>query len=284
MASDIAGLEESAKVFSVCADKDSDITTRGFIMKFSAIVGKKEMGSFGMFNLALQARVRGKTGPRYHQIDTNTVLAAVERVSNSRGMGIQSIRASATGRKSTKHVVRVRFDALQGTGNNQYFPELVIYNSYDGEQSLRISTGMFRLICSNGLTIGEGISEHVRVKHISGQKVEDFKKNLEFQIAACLDALGQLNAAVQKYTNMELPATVEQRLTEFLHLPKRAEATLRDIRGGSFRRDTEPNLWAYYNAVNEALRVKSRSEVGNEYRNMNLLDKIEASYVVAMVA
>jgi hypothetical protein len=257
----------------------------GSDMKFSATISKSEVASFLEFNEKLKSKVvLGKTGARYQAIDSATVIGAVERVAAERGLTIQSVRGSAAARKSTKHVIRVRFDQIQGYGKNQYFPEIVIFNSYDGEQTLRISTGMYRLVCSNGLTVGESISEHVRIKHVVGPKSLEFIKNLEFQIAACVDRLASMGAAVTRLQSKVLTATQEEKIVESLKLPKRAAAQLQVIRGGALGRDHEMDLWAFYNAVNEALRIKSRSEVGNEFRNVNLAGQIESAYEMAKAA
>lgn len=247
-------------------------------MKFTGKIGRKQTAeSFIAFNNALHSRVRGKTGPNYAHIPSGEVLAAVYSVAQSRGLSISEVLGSATGRLNTRHVIRIRFDGLKGTGQDQYFPELVLYNSYDGEQSLRLSTGMFRLICSNGLTIGEGITEHTRVRHVQGPAM-DFRKNLEYQIAACIDALVSMESTIARLKGMTLPATVEQGITDSLKLSKRMTGQLSLIRSGAAGRDSEQNLWAYYNAVNEVLRKGSRSAAANEFRNMNLLSKLEETY------
>ena len=245
---------------------------------FTGKVGRKGVDQMGAFNALLKGRVRGKTGPRYESIDTTILVNRVVEVAQRSGYTVDSINASATGRKSTKHVVRIRFAGLKGDGQNTYFPELVLFNSYDGEQSLRFSTGLFRLVCSNGLTIGEGITEQVRHRHIAGPKTEQFVRTLDTQIAACLKDLSGLGAVIERLQSVKLPATTELRITESLKLSKRMSENLRLIRDGYAGRDHEQNLWAYYNAVNEVLRKGSRSTASNEFRNMNLLSTIEEAY------
>lgn len=52
-----------------------------------------------------------------------------------------------------KHLLRFRnSDVLPAVGD--YVPEIVLTNSHDGSSAFRISAGLYRLVCSNGLTVG----------------------------------------------------------------------------------------------------------------------------------
>jgi hypothetical protein len=49
--------------------------------------------------------------------------------------------------------------------------EAIITNSHDGSAKLNISSGLYRLVCSNGLVVPKGVFESIQVLH----------KNIEFQ-------------------------------------------------------------------------------------------------------
>jgi hypothetical protein len=256
------------------ADK-LDNNNGGLMINFTGQVGTKSINNFLAFNDELNVRGKMSTGPRYRRIDTGTVLESVARVAEKMGHRIESVTARASGRTSTKHVVRVRFSELRGTGDDKYFPELVLFNSYDGEQSLKLSTGLFRLICSNGLTIGEGITEHDRVRHVQGPVTEDFIKKMDYQIAACISALEGISGTVQRLQNTPLTMVAELKVVNGLGLSKRMQKALSGVRAGRYGRDTAPNMWAFYNAVNEVLRRGGRGGLANEVRNDGLLQTIE---------
>ena len=60
------------------------------------------------------------------------------------------------------HVVRLRHEALK-IGND--YIEAVISNSYNGSLPFEVSLGIFRLVCSNGLVVGNSIINE-SVKHV----------------------------------------------------------------------------------------------------------------------
>jgi hypothetical protein len=78
----------------------------------------------------------------------------------------QQQRTADVGRRGfTKHLIRLRHrDSTARTLNGTY-PEIVIQNGNDGSSSYQIMGGLFRLVCLNGMVIGEGHVERVRVAH-----------------------------------------------------------------------------------------------------------------------
>lgn len=250
-------------------------------MKIIGHIGSKQVTSFEEFNkrLVMRAAARPKTGSDYAVIGTDTVLASIQRVAAERGLHINQVQLSATGRSSTRHVMRVRFGGERGDiGINQYYPELVIFNSYNGEQSLKIETGIFRLICSNGLTIATDRNNHATVRHVIGPKVTEFTKQLDYQIAAAIDSVLAIDTRIQSLTDRSVTPAQETAIVDGMGLSKKTRGRLELIRGGHYGRDHEPNLWALYNAVNEALRLGSRSTAANEFKNQTLLAQMETAY------
>ena len=53
----------------------------------------------------------------------------------------------------------------QPVENGVSWPEIVMYNSHDGTSSLTLMCGIFRLVCSNGLTIKDKDLGEVRIRH-----------------------------------------------------------------------------------------------------------------------
>ena len=50
---------------------------------------------------------------------------------------------------------------------NESHPTVEIWNSYDGSTEIKIMSGTFRLVCSNGMTIGTVLSQS-KNKHLNG--------------------------------------------------------------------------------------------------------------------
>ncbi len=69
-----------------------------------------------------------------------------------------------------RHLVRLEnpeFPEMPGLrGLDHCRPQLVLLNSHDKGSSMRLSWGMFRLVCTNGLVVGKTVGE-VRMSHTS---------------------------------------------------------------------------------------------------------------------
>jgi hypothetical protein len=94
--------------------------------------------------------------PRVHGVSNKYVVIDSEKLIYAfmaHGFVLRSIQRGR-GRGSGLHIVRMRSTTLfqDGTGSG-FYPEIVIYNSYNGKHRFRIEIGVFRLICANGATI-----------------------------------------------------------------------------------------------------------------------------------
>lgn len=63
----------------------------------------------------------------------------------------------------TKHMIRLR-RLGETAAPGGLFPEAILLNSHDGTSSYVLTGGLFRMVCTNGLIVGECIDE-VRVPH-----------------------------------------------------------------------------------------------------------------------
>ncbi|GLI37758.1 DUF932 domain-containing protein [Geobacter hydrogenophilus] len=64
----------------------------------------------------------------------------------------------------TKHMIRLRkSDAPVMVGET--LAEIVLVNAHDGGAAFQLYAGLFRLVCSNGLTVDEGSIERISIRH-----------------------------------------------------------------------------------------------------------------------
>lgn len=77
---------------------------------------------------------------------------------------IQETRTRIDGKRGfVKHAIRFRnSDILPQVGD--LVPEIVLTNSHDGTSAFQITGGLYRLVCSNGLTVGNSMLS-VRQRH-----------------------------------------------------------------------------------------------------------------------
>jgi hypothetical protein len=104
-------------------------------------------------------------GERYTYIPTVEVLDGL-RKEGFMPMQVGQTRCRDEGkREHTKHMIRFRHhSALGNLTVGAEVPELVLLNSHDGTSSYNLMGGIYRLICSNGMVVGNTTSE-VKVRH-----------------------------------------------------------------------------------------------------------------------
>jgi hypothetical protein len=123
------------------------------------------------------------TEPSPKMSDKYTFVPTMEILQNfeQEGWNIASARQMGQG-MFAQHEVRLRNGAFANVGDSLI--EAVIRNSHNGLSSFSVSAGLFRLVCSNGLTVPTSIAEAISVKHIKvdmgtvRQITDDFAERL----------------------------------------------------------------------------------------------------------
>lgn len=108
---------------------------------------------------------------RYAYIATQEILRGLMREGFEVYSATQSRTRHADRAEHTKHMLRLRHRSMQAQAVGDSTPEIVLVNSHDGSSSYQMMGGMYRLVCSNGLMVPDGIVQTVKVQH-SG-KVQD---------------------------------------------------------------------------------------------------------------
>jgi hypothetical protein len=115
-----------------------------------------------------------KTSDKYKQIPTIKIVEQLAEKGFHVTKAMQTNSRIKGNRQFAKHMLRFRHESTEPKLNDGLFPELVLVNSHDGLSSYKLMAGLFRLVCSNGLVVGNTCDE-VRVRHqgdIVGQVIE----------------------------------------------------------------------------------------------------------------
>lgn len=99
-----------------------------------------------------------KLSNRYTFVPTFEILENFER----EGWTVSSARQVGNGAYA-KHEVRIRNMELPNVGDS--LVEAIITNSHNGLSTFQISTGLFRLVCSNGLTVPTSVADTISIRH-----------------------------------------------------------------------------------------------------------------------
>lgn len=95
-----------------------------------------------------------------------TFVPTIEVVQNFENEGWKVFSAKQVGNGLySQHELRLRNGGLPQVGDS--LVEAVIRNSHNGYSSFSVSSGLYRLVCSNGLTVPTSVADSISVKHMS---------------------------------------------------------------------------------------------------------------------
>jgi hypothetical protein len=193
---------------------------------------------------------------KYRFIPTTRVINVLE------GMGWYPVKASEMSVRSDgrsgfqKHMIRFRQNGTTSIiQKDQVFPEIVLTNSHDGLASFQIMAGLYRVVCSNGLTVADSLFETHRIKHI-GYADQHVREAVE----SVLDSVPRIAGRVDEFREIELTKD-EQGVYAMAALASkygedelekrefRIDRILMPMRSA----DQPPTLWHTFNTVQEKL-------------------------------
>jgi len=148
----------------------------------------------------------------------------------------------------TKHLLRFRHaDHLGGARNLS--PEIVMVNSHDGTSSYQMMAGIFRMVCSNGMIVGESAVPAIKVPHKG-----DVAERVVQAADAVIDQTGRVFGTIETWrckllTNIEMSRFADA--ANSLRFPGKEGVHWTT----SCRRfeDGEPTLWNVFNRAQENL-------------------------------
>lgn len=96
---------------------------------------------------------------------------------------------------------------VDGKEEIESYPQIILWNSFDGSCSFRFMVGCFRVVCSNGLVIADSEFADVRIRHIHytfdqmRQVVQDAMKQVGIQIKK-MDAMEKVELTKEQQIRM----------------------------------------------------------------------------------
>ena len=184
---------------------------------------------------------------KYEFVPTNEVMEMFDR----EGWQLSSVRQSGKGIHGV-HELKYRNGQLPKVGDTVV--EAIIRNSHDGSATFSMGAGLFRLVCSNGLTVPTSVAEKfsLRHNHFSLDEVKGLAENFSKK-------LPRIEESVSKMMEKELTEK------EKLRLIKRA-VEIRWAVGSApesidvsdlltpFRPEDEgSDLWTVFNVIQEKM-------------------------------
>jgi hypothetical protein len=214
-----------------------------------------------------------KLSNRYSFVPTFEIIENFERegwnVSNAtqRGKGIYSL-----------HELRLRHNELPKVGDTLI--EAIITNSHDGLSTLNIKTGLFRLVCSNGLTVPTSSSEEYKVRH-SGFNIEDVKRVTEDFSKRLPSIQGSVNKMMERQLTIDEKLDFAKKASEIRWFAGKVPVSLNyeELLIPNRIDDNGDTLWQTFNVVQEKFirgGVEYTTDKGRK-SNLRTIKDIQAS-------
>jgi len=178
----------------------------------------------------------------------------------SNGFELSGFQAKKKGAKSSAHLIRMRYNKELILNGETLYPEVVIRNSFDGTVKFECAMGIFRLVCSNGLTVSDSRFESkiYKVRHFGKNALNISEKVISGEIVAnFFELLPKLEEYVLQQMSVNL---TEEKAIEFAMKAaalrfKRAftENEARLLLVSERFADDDNTLWAIQNRLQEKL-------------------------------
>ena len=197
-----------------------------------------------------------KTSKNYDFVDT---MQAVEILQDH---GFKPVYAAQRpSRKSANIPFASHLIAFaQDLDDTQHRPEILLWNSHDASQSLRLLSGIYRFACDNGIVCGEGLQ--AKLRHDGGQTA-GFEKLVKDQAQNM--PLAMAHADLMKATKLDI-AQQEELARQALNLrwfnidyehefkgPFWYGETVYDALLPARIEDASNDLWTVYNRLQESI-------------------------------
>ena len=197
------------------------------------------------------------------QLSAKYVAISSQKLINdlqSNGFELSGFKTKKKGAKSSAHLIRMRYNKELILNGETLYPEVVIRNSFDGTVGFECSMGIFRFVCSNGLTVSDSRfdSKIFKVRHFGKKAMDISEKVISGEIVAnFFELLPKLEEYVLQQMSVNL---TEEKAIEFAMKAaalrfKRAftENEARLLLVSERFADDDNTLWAIQNRLQEKL-------------------------------
>lgn len=186
---------------------------------------------------------------RYEFIPTITVLNEL-RKEGFMPYSVAQAKSRIPGKTEfTKHMIRFR---KAGFETGEEIPEVVMINSHDGTSSYKMFSGVFRMVCLNGLIAGD-VEQDFKVNHKGGDVLTEVVESA-YEIT---DGFLKVREEIKEMKAIELKKDEQTAFAEAAITLKydegKAPINPEKLLSQHRTADTENNLWTTLNVVQENL-------------------------------
>ena len=231
------------------------------------------MGNLPKINQEILQQIHSheKMSDKYKHIKTSDVIQEFE----ARGFEITSFQQANTrvahNENKQRHVVRMAQSTDIALPERS---EVVIMNSYNGSSSLKLHLGAYRVVCANGMIVGDDEIEPARIMHS--------KKDWDFEVYKFLKSFAsnskkqQENIERMKKTYMSFDREMEFAYQAALIREKSIEDILdpKELIIAKREADVGQNLWLTFNKTQENLIQGNFTKIFERANEQEIVERI----------
>jgi hypothetical protein len=165
------------------------------------------------------------------------------------GWNVSQVKQTGRNIHST-HEIRMRNGQMPKVGDS--FFEAIIRNSHNGSMKFSLSSGLFRLVCSNGLTVPTSISDSFSIKHtnFNMSDIREVTDNFAKKLPIIKDSMEKMMG--KELTTKEKIKLTKEALKLRFNDPKMISGeTIESILTPNRVEDEGNNLWKVFNTIQE---------------------------------
>ena len=191
-------------------------------------------------------QAHNKVSEKYSLIPTIECVKALHDIGFYPVKAMESRCRDSNNKPFAKHLIRFRNKECMEVGGN--LPEIVLVNSHNGLSSYQLRAGIFRLVCSNGLIVGNEMFQRcVRHTGEAPQKVVE-------AVGEIIEVIPEVLQKAEEWKKISLSSQQKQVYAQSAALLKWEEDTqIKTEKLLSPRRynDQKDDLWTTFNNVQE---------------------------------
>ena len=190
---------------------------------------------------------------KYSHIPTDQVIRDMELL----GWGVVDAKQVKARRDIgyQKHLVVFRNPdvVINGEDGDQIFPQVLMTNSHDGKNSFTFTTGLYRMICENGLVVADTEFDVIKIRHL-GYDFDTLQDTIQ-------EIISKLDLTVESMNKMKQTQLDEKQMFDLAKsfLDMRVEGTgnnyiktsINDVLTPQRSQDQGNGLWEVFNRVQE---------------------------------
>jgi hypothetical protein len=212
---------------------------------------------------AFAGQAYSKQSDRYVFVPTSAVIDGMRSAGFFPVKAMQS-RTRVEGKQNfTKHLIRFRSTDQQAITIGDSLMETVLTNSHDGTSAYDLSLGVFRLVCENGMVVGD-VFESIHIRHIGNIIERIISASTEMSKNA-----PKIAESVERWRTITLEPQEQLLLAEGAHALRFDEgsnqaeiftpANLLTVRRNA---DAGSDLWSTFNRIQENATKGGRVRTG----------------------